>query len=159
MGENLRAELRRRGVDKEIVTSDGTCIVHDTFDVLSLSLSRRRFPGIKVVAHPECAPEVAAAADFVGSTGAMMKYVKGTNAPYFLMLTECGLVDRLQVEAPEKTFVGGCRLCPYMKLNLLENVLRALKSPTRDQVITLDEAVRARAARCIERMFELAPRD
>ena len=159
MGENIRAELRRRGVDKEIITSDGTCIVHDKFDVLSLNVTRRRFPGVKIVAHPECAPDVAAAADFVGSTGAMMRYVRETKAPYFLMLTECGLVDRLQVEVPEKTFVGGCRLCPFMKLNSLENVLQALRSPTAGQEINLDEAVRARAARCIDRMFELSPKD
>jgi quinolinate synthase len=156
MGENLRAELRRRGVDKEIITSDGTCIVHDAFDVLSLNVTRRRFPGVRIVAHPECAPEVAAAADFVGSTEAMMRYVRDTKAPYFLMLTECGLVDRLQVEEPEKTFIGGCRLCPYMKLNSLENVLQAMRSPTKEQEITLDETVRTKAARCIDRMFELA---
>jgi quinolinate synthase len=124
-----------------------------------MNVARRRFPGLKIVAHPECAPDVAAASDFVGSTGAMMSYVRGTRAPYFLMLTECGLVDRLQIEAPEKTFVGGCRLCPYMKLNSLESILRALKSPTSGQVIVLDEVVRAKAARCIELMFELAPKD
>lgn len=157
MGENIRAELKRRGVDKELITSDGTCIVHDVFDAAAVADARARFPGLKVVAHPECTPEVAAAADFVGSTGAMMKYVKQTAAPYFLMLTECGLVGRLQVEAPEKHFIGGCRLCPYMKLNTLEKVRDALRAPRPDQVITLDEDLRRRAARSIERMFELTP--
>jgi quinolinate synthase len=89
----------------------------------------------------------------------MMKYVKTTGAPYYLMLTECGLVGRLQVESPEKAFIGGCRLCPYMKLNSLEKVRDALRSPRPEQIITLDEDVRRRAARCIERMFELAPTD
>jgi quinolinate synthase len=159
MGQNIRDELKRRGVDKELITSDGTCIVHDVFDAQSVAEARVRFPGLKVVAHPECPPEVAAAADFVGSTGAMMKYVKGTVAPYFLMLTECGLVGRLQVEAPEKHFIGGCRLCPYMKLNSLEKVRDALLAPRPDQIVTLDETLRRRAARSIERMFELAPRD
>jgi quinolinate synthase len=112
-----------------------------------------------VVVHPECTPEVAAAADFVGSTGAMMKYVKTTAAPYYLMLTECGLVGRLQVEDPEKRFIGGCRLCRYMKLNSLEKVRDALAAPRPEQIVTLDEAVRLRATRCIERMFELAPKD
>jgi len=158
MGENVRTELKRRGVDKEIITSDGTCIVHDQFDPAAITEARARFPGLKVVAHPECTPEVAAAADFVGSTGAMMKYVKGTPAPYFLMLTECGLVGRLQVEDPEKRFIGGCRLCPYMKLNSLEKVRDALLAPRPDQVVTLDEGLRLRAARCIDRMFELTPR-
>jgi quinolinate synthase len=158
MAENLRAELKLRGVDKEVVSSDGTCIVHDVFDAAQVAEARARFPGLKVVAHPECTPEVAAAADFVGSTGAMMKYVKTTRAPYFLMLTECGLVGRLQVEAPEKAFIGGCRLCPYMKLNSLEKVRDALAAPRPDQVVELDEDVRVRAARCIDRMFELSPK-
>ncbi|MBI5689033.1 MAG: quinolinate synthase NadA [Verrucomicrobia bacterium] len=159
MGQNLRDELRRRGVDKEIITSDGTCMVHDQFGPADIAAARAQFPGLKVVSHPECTPEVAAASDFVGSTGAMMKYVKTTVAPYFLMLTECGLVGRLQVETPEKSFIGGCRLCPYMKLNSLEKVRDALVAPRPDQIVTLDETLRLRAARCIERMFELSPVD
>jgi quinolinate synthase len=157
MAENLRSELKRRGVAKEIISSDGTCLVHDQFTTAQIAEARAQFPGLKVVAHPECTGEVAALADFVGSTGAMMKYVKTTTAPYFLMLTECGLVGRLEVEAPEKNFIGGCRLCPYMKLNSLEKVRDALAAPRPDQIVTLDENLRRRAARCIERMFELAP--
>jgi len=159
MGQNLRAELKRRGVDKEIITSDGTCMVHDQFGPADIAAARAQFPGLKVVAHPECAAEVAAAADVAGGTGAMMKYVKSTGAPYFLMLTECGLVGRLQVESPEKAFIGGCRLCPYMKLNSLEKIRDALTAPRPEQLVTLDEDIRRRAARCIERMFELAPGD
>ena len=158
MAENVRSEMKRRGVDKEIISSDGTCLVHDQFTPVQIAQARLQFPGLKVVAHPECTAEVAALADFVGSTGAMMKYVKTTAAPYFLMLTECGLVGRLQVETPEKNFIGGCRLCPYMKMNTLEKVRDALLAPRPDQIITLDEGLRLRAARCIERMFELAPK-
>jgi len=159
MAENLRAELKRRGVAKEVISSDGTCLVHDAFTPEQVAAAHAQFPGLKVVAHPECPPEVAAIADFVGSTGAMMKYVKNTPAPYFLMLTECGLVGRLEIEAPEKNFIGGCRLCPYMKLNSLEKVRDALAAPRPDQIVTLDETLRMRAARCIERMFELGPKD
>lgn len=159
MAENLRAELKRRGVDKEILSSDGTCMVHEEFTPAQIAEARERFPGLRVVVHPECTPEVAAAADFVGSTGAMMKYVRNTQAPYYLMLTECGLVGRLEVENPEKNFVGGCRLCPYMKLNSLEKIRDALASPRPHQIVTLDEDLRLRAARCLERMFELAPTD
>nr|AYC79556.1 quinolinate synthase NadA [uncultured bacterium] len=157
MAENVRSEMKRRGVAKEIISSDGTCLVHDQFTPANIAQARAQFPGLKVVAHPECPPEVAALADFVGSTGAMMKYVKSTQAPYFLMLTECGLVSRLQVEAPEKHFIGGCRLCPFMKMNTLEKVRDALLAPRPDQIITLDENLRQRAAKCIDRMFELAP--
>jgi len=159
MGQNVRDELKRRGVDKEIITSDGTCMVHDQFGPADIAAARAQFPGLKVVAHPECEPEVAALADYVGSTGGMMKYVKTTGAPYYLMLTECGLVGRLQVEAPEKHFIGGCRLCPYMKLNSLEKIRDALRAPRPEQIVTLDEGLRVRAARCIERMFELSPTD
>lgn len=159
MGQNIRDELRRRGIAKEIITSNGTCIVHDVFDARAVADARARFPGLRVVAHPECTPEVAAAADYVGSTGGMMHYVRTTNAPYFLMLTECGLVGRLQVEDPEKRFIGGCRLCPYMKLNSLEKIRAALVAPRPEQIVTLDEDIRRRALRSIERMFELAPKD
>ncbi len=159
MADNLRAELRRRGVKKDVLSSDGTCMVHDAFTPGQISQARSQFPGLKVVAHPECPADVASAADFVGSTGAMMKYVKETAAPYYLMLTECGLVGRLEVEAPEKRFIGGCRLCPYMKLNSLEKVRDALASPRPDQIVTLDEDLRLRASRCIERMFELVPKN
>ena len=158
MAENVRSELQRRGVKKEIISSDGTCLVHDQFTPDQIAEARVQFPGLKVVAHPECTAEVAALADFVGSTSAMMKYVKSSNAPYYLMLTECGLVSRLQVESPEKHFIGGCRLCPYIKINTLEKVRDALLATRPDQIITLDENLRQRAARCIDRMFELAPR-
>jgi len=157
MAENVRQELRRRGIDKEIIASDGTCLVHDRFEVGQIAEARDRFPGLKVVAHPECEPAVAAAADFVGSTEGMMNYVKATPAPYFLMLTECGLVSRLQVEAPERRMIGGCRLCPYMKLNSLERVRDALAAPRPDQIVTLEEGLRRRALRSIERMFAHAP--
>jgi quinolinate synthase len=159
MAENVRTELRGRGIAKEIISSDGTCMVHDEFTAAQVGEARARFPGLKVVAHPECTAEVAAAADFVGSTGAMMRYVRETAAPYFLMLTECGLVGRLEVEAPGRNFIGGCRLCPYMKLNSLEKIRDALAAPRPDQVVTLEEGLRRRAARCLERMFELSPSD
>ena len=159
MAENVRTEMKARGVAKEIISSDGTCMVHDQFTPAQIAEARAQFPGLKVVAHPECTEEVAALADYVGSTGGMMKYVKTTPAPYFLMLTECGLVGRLEVEAPEKTFIGGCRLCPYKTLNSLEKVRDALLAPRPDQIVTLDEGLRLRAARCIDRMFELTPTD
>ncbi len=157
MAENIRKELAARGVEKEIISSDGTCIVHEEFTPEQIAQARENFPGLKVAAHPECTPEVAEQADFLGSTGAMMKYVKSTDAPYYLMLTECGLVGRLAVEEPDKNFIGGCRLCPYMKLNSLQNIHRALSDPQPDQLITIDDDLSRRAARCIDRMFELAP--
>ena len=156
MADNVRKELAKRGVDKQIISSDGTCIVHEEFTTEQIAEARRTFPGLKIVAHPECTQEVAELVDFLGSTGDMMKYVKTTEAPYFLMLTECGLVSRLAVEDPEKNFIGGCRLCPYMKMNTLVKIRDALKAPRPEQIITLEEGLRNRASRCIERMFEIA---
>jgi quinolinate synthase len=156
MADNIRNEMANRGVDKEIISSDGTCVVHEEFTVAQIEEARKTFPGLKIVAHPECTQEVADHADFLGSTGEMMNYVKTTDAPYYLMLTECGLVGRLAVEDPEKNFIGGCRLCPYMKMNTLEKIRDALANPQPQQVIILEDDLSKRAARCIERMFELA---
>jgi len=157
MADNIRKELTTRGIDKEIISSDGTCVVHEEFTVEQIAEARKTFPGLKIVAHPECTAEVAEHVDFLGSTGEMMKYVKSTQAPYYLMLTECGLVSRLAVEDPEKNFIGGCRLCPYMKMNTLLKIRDALANPQPEQIITLDKELSKRAANCIERMFELAP--
>jgi len=159
MADNIRKELENRGVEKEIISSDGTCMVHEEFSTEQIAEARRTFPGLKIVAHPECTSEVAELVDFLGSTGEMMKYVKSTDAPYYLMLTECGLVSRLAVEDPEKNFIGGCRLCPYMKMNTLKKIRDALANPQAGQVITLEDDLSKRAARCIERMFELAPKN
>lgn len=156
MADNIRKEMANRGVDKEIISSDGTCVVHEEFTTEQITEARKTFPGLKIVAHPECSQEVAEQADFLGSTGEMMHYVKSTDAPYYLMLTECGLVSRLAVEDPEKNFIGGCRLCPYMKMNTLLKIRDALADPQPDQIITLDDDLSQRAAHCIERMFELA---
>jgi quinolinate synthase len=157
MAQNLRNELKRRGLQKEIISGDGTCLVHEEFTVEQITRARAQFPGLKVVSHPECTAEVAGAVDYLGSTEGMMAYVKATAAPYYLMLTECGLVGRLEVEMPGKEFIGGCRLCPYMKLNSLEKIRDALASPRPDQIVRLEEGLRRRAARSIERMFELTP--
>jgi quinolinate synthase len=89
----------------------------------------------------------------------MMRYVRATPAPYYLLLTECGLVGRLQAEEPARRFIGGCRLCPYMKLNSLEKLRDLLRAPRPDQIVEVPEDVRRRAARCLDRMFELSPAD
>lgn len=155
MAENIRMELRKRGIDKEILTSDGTCMVHDQFTHELIDEARSRYPGLRVVSHPECLPEVTAKSDFVGSTSAMMRYVVNTEAPYFMMLTECGLVSRLEVENPEKRFIGSCKLCPYMKMNSLEKIRDVLRRPLPQQIIELDDDLRARAEHSIRRMFEM----
>jgi quinolinate synthase len=156
MADNIRVEMEKLGIDKEIVSSDGTCIVHDQFDPNLIAESRAKFPGLKVVSHPECTMDITALSDYVGSTGGMMEYVKKTEAPYFMMLTECGLVERIEVESPDKRFISGCKLCPFMKMNSLGKIRESLIAPRADQVIELEEGLRLRALGAIERMFEMA---
>ena len=156
MAANLQRDLHAAGINKEIVSSSGTCLVHDQFTVAGIEQERIRFPGVKVVSHPECPPEVAEASDFVGSTQAMMEYVKDTGAPYYMMLTECGLVSRLEAEVAEKRFIGSCRLCPYMKLNSLTKIRDVLIRPDPEQVISVDAQIARAAKVSIDRMFKLA---
>ena len=155
MAENIRKDLRRRGVAKEVVSSDGTCVVHEQFSTELIETERQRYPGLKVVSHPECTTDVTDHSDFVGSTGSMMKFVHDTAAEYFMILSECGLVSRLEAENANKSFIGSCRLCPFMKLNDLRKICDVLKSPRPEQIVEIPERIRARAKRSIDRMFEL----
>jgi len=155
MAENIRVEMRKRGIDKTVYTSDGTCIVHDHFTAAHITEARQRYPGLVVVSHPECTREIVEASDFNGSTGAMIEYVRSSKAPYYMMLTECGLVSRLEVEDPEKRFIAGCKMCPYMKLNSLEKIRDVLMEPRPEQVVTLDDRTVDGARKALKRMFEL----
>jgi quinolinate synthase len=156
MADNIRIEMKRRNIDKEIISSDGRCEVHELFDRSIIEHERAAHPGVKVISHPECNTEITQNSDFVGSTGAMMRYVEDSDASSFMMLTECGLVGRLQAENPSKQFVGTCRLCPYMKLNTLEKIKQILIAPREDQLIEVDETIAVAARRSIDRMFELS---
>ena len=127
MGQNLVNEMKRQGVKKQIEYFNGTCYVHEEYDPEQILRVRLEYPDAKIVSHPECKPEVCDASDFVGSTSQMLKYMKETNAKEFLMLTECGLSSRLQVEFPDKKLVGSCTMCKYMKSNTLQDILRVLK--------------------------------
>jgi quinolinate synthase len=153
MGMNLVNEMKQRGVKKDIKFFTGTCYVHEEYTTDQIFKIRTEYPNAKIVAHPECTPEVVHEADFIGSTAQMLRYMRETESKEFLMLTECGLSSRLQVEFPEKKLVGSCSLCKYMKSNTLEDILRVLKNPqTRDRVV-IDEQTRQRARKSIEAMF------
>jgi quinolinate synthase len=154
MGQNLRDEMGRRGVVKDIQIYDGTCYVHEEYDPEMIRFLRLKFPGVKVLSHPECSPGVAKASDYVGSTSQMLDYVEKSKDTRFAMLTECGLSSRLQVEFPDKQIVGSCTMCKFMKSNSLEGILRVLLKPRPEDEVTLDEDVRVRAQRCIDAMFD-----
>jgi quinolinate synthase len=153
MGKNLQNAMKQRGVKKEILLYEGTCYVHEEYRAENIPPLRRQYPAVKVLSHPECSPEVVAHSDYVGSTTQMIDYVKQSKDTTFFMLTECGLISRLQVEMPDKKFVGTCSLCRYMKSNTLEDIRRVLKNPRPQDRIAIDESVRRKALHCIEEMF------
>jgi len=153
MGKNLQDEMLRRGVMKDIQVYEGTCYVHEQYDPEMIRFIRMKFPKTEVVTHPECSPAVVKASDYVGSTSQMINHVAKSKSDSFLVLTECGLVSRLQTEFPEKTFVGSCTMCKYMKSNSLEDILRVLVKPEASDRIVIEENIRLRALKCIEEMF------
>ena len=154
MGKNLVDEMKKRGVKKDIQYSMGTCYVHEEYNADDIFKIRMEYPDAKIVSHPECKPEVIQESDFVGSTSQMLDYMLKTEAKQFLMLTECGLSSRLQVEFPDKTLVGSCTMCKYMKSNRLEDIRRVLKNPTARDRIVIPEDIRKRAEKCINAMFQ-----
>lgn len=150
MGQNLQKMTK-----KKLIIWDGTCIVHEDFKAEKIDGFRKKHPGIKVLSHTECDPSVIDASDFAGGTGDMIKYVTTTNAPSYMLVTECGMADRMKVEYPEKSFLGMCGLCPYMKQNTLALVAQVLKDPKESQVIEIPENIRVRAEKALLKMFEL----
>lgn len=135
----------------------GSCYAHVLFTALAISKLKRQFPDAPVVAHPECTHAVREIADIVCSTEKMVHYCRDSAAERFIIVTESGMIHRLQSELPDKTFIAGpsqncaCNDCRFMKLNTLEKVRDALRDLSPE--IHLDEEIRARAAVPIERML------
>lgn len=144
----------KSGLEYQMIGWHGRCEVHEQFTVQDIEDARKQFPGVIVLAHPECSPEVVAASDFSGSTSAMIKYVEQTNAPRYLLLTECAMGDNIAAANPEKEMVGLCSVrCPHMNQITLEDTLKALKY--NQYVIEVPEDIRLRAKRAVERMLEI----
>jgi quinolinate synthase len=138
---------------KQIISWDGNCYVHHQITPDEINKVKSGIPGLVVIAHPECRADVLALADAVLSTSAMMRYAKESPADKFLIVTECGLSDRLLLEVPEKHFYKACKLCRFMKMITLEGTLDSLQH-LRYEVV-LPEEVREGARRALERMLEL----
>jgi quinolinate synthase len=149
---NLAAHVQSQ-TRKTIIAWDGNCYVHQQITPEQIAAVRAALPRVKILAHPECRQDVLALADAVLSTSGMVRYAKESPEREFLVVTECGLSDRLLLEVPEKRFYKSCKLCAYMKMITLEGTRDALRD--RGPVITLPEDVRVRAARALERMLEL----
>ena len=155
MAQNIKAELKRRGTPKEIIASGGSCCVHDKYRPEHVEKLRADYPGIVVLAHPECPIEVCNLCDYVGSTKGMADFVAKSTAKQFGMLTEFGLVNRLEAEYPDKQFVWPFGVCSYMKKNTLINTWQALVDPRPEQIVEVDEVVAQAAKKSIDQMFEL----
>jgi quinolinate synthase len=149
---NLAAHVQSQ-TRKSIIAWDGNCYVHQQITPEQIAAVRAALPHVKILAHPECRQDVLALADAVLSTSGMVRYAKESEAQEFLVVTECGLSDRLLLEVPRKRFYKSCKLCAYMKMITLEGTRDALRDLAPE--ITLPEDVRVRAAHALERMLEL----
>ncbi len=138
----------------EVILWKGHCEVHERFTAEDLRTFRRQWPGARVLAHPECPPEVLAEADYVGSTSGMEAHVERERPARVVLVTECSMSDNLQARFPLVEFVRPCALCPHMKRITLPGILRALQTLEHRVEVAPDVAERARAA--VERMLALS---
>ncbi len=137
----------------EIIAWEGRCEVHERFTGHDIRTLRQDHPGVVVLAHPECAPEVVAEADYAGSTQGMAAYVTDRKPARVALITECSMSDNIAAGHPEIDFVRPCNLCPHMKRNTLAKIRRTLETLTHE--VTIDPAVAAPARRAVERMLEI----
>jgi len=151
MAKNIQAFTK-----KKIIAWDGVCIVHEKFSPENVDQVREMYPGVKVLAHTECSPAVVRKVDMAGGTTDMINYLNKSTAKKFMLATECGMVDRMNVEMSGKKFVGACSLCPYMKEIQMKDILNVLKSPTKEQIIILSQSDLIGASKSLKRMLELS---
>ena len=136
--------------DVEIIAWKGICMVHDQFNEKEINDIRERNPEIKIIAHPECPPDVIKASDFAGSTGDMIKYVENNQPKKVMMVTECSMSDNIQVENPNVEFIRPCNLCPHMKKITLPKILDCLENETGEIIMDKETIEKARIP--VERM-------
>ncbi len=137
----------------KIISWHGRCEVHERFTAEDIAELREAHPGVVVLAHPECPPDVMAAADFAGSTAALQSYVLDNRPGKVVLLTECSMSDNVAGAAPDVDFVRPCNLCPHMKRITLEAIYDALAEMKHE--VTIPEDVRVRAKRAIDAMLSL----
>ncbi|MBW7948585.1 MAG: quinolinate synthase NadA [Pseudorhodoplanes sp.] len=137
----------------KIIAWKGACEVHERFTGDELRMYRDNDPGLKIIAHPECPPDVLAESDFTGSTAHMIDWVRNKRPKRVVMVTECSMADNVQAELPEVEFVRPCNLCPHMKRITLPKILDSLVYMKEEVVI--DPAIAEKARRSVERMVNL----
>lgn len=150
------AALYADEIEYAVIGWDGRCEVHEKFTVDDIRRIRRQFPDVAVLAHPECSPAVTAASDFSGSTSAMIRFVRETDAPRYLLLTECCMGDNIAAENPQKEMLRLCSVrCPHMNEISLEQTRASLLELRYEVDVVPDILLRARWA--LERMLEVGP--
>jgi len=137
----------------KIISWKGTCIVHEKFTAQEVEEVRAANPGIKIIAHPECPPDVIKASDFAGSTSGMADYVNKNKPKKVMLVTECSMSDNVEADNPEVEFVKPCNLCPYMKKINLQKILDCLKNETNE--IIIDKKISDAARKSVLRMTEI----
>ena len=138
---------------KKILTWKGHCEVHERFTPQELLAYKEAHPGIEIIGHPECHPDVIAVCDFAGSTSGMINYVKDNRPSRVLLVTECSMASNIQAELPDVDFVKPCNLCPHMKRITLPKILDSLVNMTEE--VLVDPAIADRARLAVERMVNL----
>lgn len=138
----------------EVVTHPGACEVHERFTPADIAEIREGHPGVVVVAHPECPPDVVQAADFAGSTAQMQSYVEQTSPKRLALITECSMSDNIAAANPHVEMIRPCNMCPHMKRNTLAKIRRTLETGTFE--VTLDPAVADRARLAVDRMLAMS---
>ncbi|MCX8501356.1 MAG: quinolinate synthase NadA [Alphaproteobacteria bacterium] len=149
--DEFLAQNVARQTSVEIIAWHGHCEVHERFSAAEIASYRREHPGVIILAHPECPPEVVEVSDFSGSTAAMIDFVTSNRPPRVLLLTECSMSDNVSFNQPDIEFVRPCNLCPHMKRIDLAGIRRCLETLSHEVVIDPTLAVRARSA--IEKML------
>ena len=139
--------------DVEIILWEGSCMVHERFTAEELRAYRRTDPGIQIIAHPECPPDVLEEADFVGSTAGMIGWLRAERPRAVVMVTECSMSDNVAAGSPETEFKRPCNMCPHMKRITLAGIRDALRDMRHEVVVEHDVAARARIA--VQRMLEV----
>ncbi|MEP2530706.1 quinolinate synthase NadA [Shimia sp.] len=140
--------------DKTVVYWPGSCIVHEQYTAQDLRDFREWNPGTRLIAHPECTPEVVSEADYSGSTSGIIKYVTDEKPEKAMLITECSMASNIADELPEVDFVGPCNMCPYMKKITLEKILYVLH--TMDGQVEVDPQIAVKARRSVQAMIDLS---
>jgi quinolinate synthase len=141
-------------LDVQMIGWHGRCEVHEKFTVNDIATVRQQFPDVVILSHPECSPEVVAASDFSGSTNAMIKYVRDSKAPHYLLLTECSMGDNIAAANPDKEMLRLCMVrCPHMNTITMEDTRDSLKYNR--YVIEIPEEIRLKAFRAVDRMIKI----